>query len=243
MVDPAKAQPTFVLIHGAFHGGWCWRFVAERLTKAGARVLTPTMTGLGERAHLLSPSVNLETFIADALGVIEAEELTDIVLVGHSFGGIVISAVADRRPSCVRHLVYLDAVVPKEGCSALSRLPGATAEARVRAARESPGGLTIPAPPAAAFDVPEGAARDWLQRRLTPHPLAAYADPIRLAHPVGNGLPRTYIRCIQPIYEAVRQSYAEIASDQAWSCIDLDTGHDAMITAPDALADLLLGRA
>jgi pimeloyl-ACP methyl ester carboxylesterase len=234
---------VFVLIHGAFHGGWCWRFVAERLTAAGARVFTPTMTGLGERAHLLSPTVGLETFIADAIGVIAAEELDGIILVGHSFGGIVISAVADRMPSCIRHLVYLDALIPKDGCSALSRLPEATAVARVRAARASLGGLGIPAPPAAAFDVPAGPARDWLQRRLTPHPLAAYADPIRLAHPVGNGLKRTYIRCAQPIYETVRASHEAVAADPAWTCVDLQTGHDAMITAPDALADLLLGLA
>ncbi len=234
------AQPAFVLVHGAFHGGWCWRFVAQRLMSAGLRVLTPTLTGLGERAHLLSRSVNLETFIADLIGVIDAEELDDFVLVGHSFGGMVISAVADRRPGRIRQLIYLDAVIPENGRSALSRLPPATAAMRLKAAEESSGGLSIPAPPGSAFDVPPGPDRDWVERRLTPHPLAAYADPIRLDHPVGNGLPRVFIRCIRPVYDAVRPSYDRIATDPAWTRVDLETGHDAMITAPDALSALLL---
>lgn len=240
MTTAAEAQPIFVLVHGAFHGGWCWRHVADRLVAAGARVFTPTMTGLGERAHLLTRQVGLETFIADALGVIAAEEVSDVILVGHSFGGMVISGVADRRPGLIRRLVYLDAIVPENGRSALDLLPPDVAATRRRGARESSGGLSIPVPPAASFDVPPGSDLDWLERRLTPHPLAAYADPIALSAPVGNGLPRTYIRCADPVYRAVQASYERVAGLPGWDMLDLPTGHDAMITAPDLLAATLL---
>ena len=120
------SSPTFLLIHGAFHGGWCWRRVGDLLAATGARVFAPTMTGLGERAHLLNDEVGIETFFRDAIGVIEAEELTDVVLVGHSFGGAVITGVADRVPGRIAQLVYLDAVVPVAGQSALSCLPAET---------------------------------------------------------------------------------------------------------------------
>jgi pimeloyl-ACP methyl ester carboxylesterase len=240
MVETRQSRTNFVLVHGAFHGGWCWRPVADRLSAGGARVFTPTMTGLGERRHLLTDSVGLATFIDDALGVLIAEELADVVLVGHSFGGMVISGVADRRPDLVGHLVYLDAVVPVAGQSALDQLPADTAAARRRAAAESSGGLSIPNPPASAFDIPPGPDRDWVDRRVTPHPLAAYSDPIALTGPVGNGRPRTYVRCTDPIYRAVQPSYARVAAEPGWNLVDLPTGHDAMITAPAATADLLL---
>jgi pimeloyl-ACP methyl ester carboxylesterase len=228
------------LVHGAFHGGWCWRHVNERLIEAGARVLAPTMTGLGERAHLLSRSIGLATFFDDVLGVLAAEELSDAILVGHSFGGMVISGVADRRPDLVRHLVYLDAVVPIGGRSALDLLPDDIADTRRRTAMETSGGLSIPTPPAAAFDVPPGPDQDWVARRITAHPLAAYADPIILSNPVGNHLPRTYIRCTDPIYRATAPSYARVAAEPGWTLLDLATGHDAMVTAPGPLAGMLL---
>jgi pimeloyl-ACP methyl ester carboxylesterase len=240
MTYPNASLPTFVLIHGAFHGGWCWRRVADRLASAGARVFTPTMTGLGERAHLLDPDVGLETFIRDALGVIDAEEITDCILVGHSFGGMVISGVADRRPGAIRRLVYLDAVIPENGRSALDLLPADIAALRRQGAEESSGGLSIPVPSAANFDVPPGPDIAWLERRLTPHPLAAYADPIALRAPVGNGLPRSYIHCIAPLYRAITPSYERVSGEPGWNMIDLATGHDAMITAPELTAQALL---
>ncbi len=236
----AGGRQVFVLIHGAFHGGWCWRLVADHLIAAGTRVYAPTMTGLGERAHLLSHSVGLGTFVEDALGVLRAEEIEQAVLVGHSFGGMVISAVADAAPERVAQLVYLDAIVPVNGRSALDLLPPDIAAARRAAAQDSSGGLSIPVPPAAAFDVPPGPAHDWVARRITPHPLAAYADPVALANPVGNGRPRTYIRCTAPVYRAVQPSYDRISAEAGWSLLDLPTGHDAMVTAPDLLATMLL---
>jgi pimeloyl-ACP methyl ester carboxylesterase len=240
MPSVLSASPAFLLIHGAFHGGWCWRRVGDLLSAAGARVFTPTMTGLGERAHLLNERVGLATFIDDAIGVIEAEELVNIVLVGHSFGGAVISGVADRLPERIAQLVYLDAIVPVSGRSALSCLPLETQEVRLRTARETPGGLTIPLPTETMFDLPPGPDRDWVARRIRPHPLASYTDPIHLDHPVGNGRPRLYIRCTDPAYPAVIPSYDRIKTEDGWTLVDLATGHDAMVTAPRALAEILL---
>jgi pimeloyl-ACP methyl ester carboxylesterase len=118
----AKAQ-TFVLVHGAWHGGWCWSRVADRLRAAGHRVFTPTQTGLGERKHLLSKAITLDTFAKDIVNVIEAEELSSIILVGHSFGGLAISGVADAMPDKVRHLVYLDSLMVEGGKSPFDNLP------------------------------------------------------------------------------------------------------------------------
>ncbi len=239
-MSAANPPPTFVLVHGAFHGGWCWRDVGDRLRAAGAAVFAPTMTGLGERAHLLTRTVGIETFFNDVTGLIAAEELTDVVLVGHSFGGVVISGVADRMPERIRHLVYLDAVVPQNGRSAISQLPAETAAMRIRTAEASSGGLSIPVPKGDLFDLSPGPGRDWVARRITPHPLASYTDPVRLKNPVGNGLPRSYIRCNDPVYPAVVPTYEAIIQQPGWAVVDLATGHDAMISAPGALTDLLL---
>lgn len=238
--DSKPSGLTFVLVHGAFHGGWCWRRVADRLRAVGATVYTPTMTGLGERAHLLTPGIGIETFFEDVTGVIAAEELTDIVLVGHSFGGVVISGVADRMPDRIRHLVYLDAIVPESGRSAISLLPPETQATRIRTAQESSGGLSIPVPRGDIFDIPAGPDRDWVARRITPHPLASYTDIVRLANPIGNGRPRSYIRCIDPVYPAVVPTWDAIDRQPGWTIVDLATGHDAMVTAPGPLTELLL---
>ena len=235
-----RETPTFVLVHGAFHGGWCWRRVADLLVAAGARVFTPTMTGLGERTHLLDADVGFATFVQDVAAVIEAEELEEIILVGHSFGGAVISGVADRLPGRIARLVYLDAIVPESGRSAISLLPPETQATRLAAAALSPGGLGIPVPTGDIFDLPPGPDRDWVARHITPHPLASYTDPVVLAGPVGNGLPRIYIRCTDPVYSAVVPSYDRIKSDDGWTLLDLATGHDAMVSAPAPLAELLL---
>ena len=151
-----------VLVHGAFHGGWCWRRVAERIAAAGRRVLVPTLTGLGERAHLLSREVNLETHIQDVIGMFEAEEVSDAVLVGHSYSGVVITGVAARIRERIRHLVYLDSALIEDGQSWSDALPAEAAAARRKAAAESSGGLSMPAPDAAFFGVEDAADRAWV---------------------------------------------------------------------------------
>ena len=236
---------TFVLVHGAWHGGWCWRDVARSLRAAGHTVFAPTQTGLGERRHLLSDAVGLEVFARDVANLLEAEELVDVVLVGHSFGGVTITAVADRLPDRLRHLVYLDAAVVTSGESVFADYPADLVAARRAAAAASPDGLSIPPPSPAFFGIPDGPLAEWVARRMTPHPIATYEQPLELDDPViGHGLPCTYIVCVDPIYaplEVYRQRVKGfIAAGLPWSWRELATGHGAMVLAPDALTDVLL---
>jgi pimeloyl-ACP methyl ester carboxylesterase len=229
---------TFVLVHGAWHGGWCWAKVAAILRRRGHTVFTPTLTGLGERSHLLSKSIDLDVFITDIANVLLWEDLADVVLVGHSFGGTTITGVADRLPERIRRLVYLDAMLLENGQSAFGLLPEDVVAARIRAAQESSGGLSIPAPPAGAFGICDAAQVAWLEARLTAHPFNTYASPLRLAHPVGNGLPTTYVVCTDPIYAPLEESRHWVKA-AGWKTVEISTGHDAMVIAPERLAGLL----
>jgi len=235
------AGQTFVLVHGAWHGGWCWSRVADRLRAAGHRVFTPTQTGLGERRHLLSRDITLDTFTKDITNVIDAEELTNIVLVGHSFGGMAISGVADVMPERIRHLVYLDSLVVEGGRSPFENLPPDIAAARRKAAEESSGGLSLPPPPPSAFGVSDAKDAEWLKRRLTPHPLGAYTSKLNIKGPVGNNLPRTYIHCTSPSYAATQGSRDWVKAQQGWRWAEIATGHNAMVMAPDELTRMLIG--
>jgi len=240
---PAVAQPTtkartFVLVHGAWHGGWCWRAVADRLRAAGHLVFTPTQTGLGERKHLLAKSNTLDVFIDDIVNVIQMEQLDDVILVGHSFGGISISGVADRIPKQLRHLVYLDSLILQNGQTAFSQLPDEVVAARIKAADETSGRLSLPPPPAAAFGLTREVDQKTIAARLTPHPLSTYNSALNLKSPVGNGVPRTYITCTAPMYPALAKTRAWV-KEQGWPTLDIATGHDAMVAAPDELTAML----
>jgi pimeloyl-ACP methyl ester carboxylesterase len=231
---------TYVLLHGAFHGGWCWRDVAARLRGHGHRVTTPTQTGLGERRHLISAQITLDTFVSDLVEHIEAEELQQVILVGHSFGGAAITGAADRLPGRLRHLVYLDAMVLEDGQSPWSQMPAELAAERQLAVREQGAGLVAVPPPVSAFGVPEDHPEAaWVRRRLTPHPAGTYASPLRLANPPGNGLPRTYIACTDPWYAPLAWAREKVQGRPGWTWREIATGHDAMVTAPAALADML----
>jgi pimeloyl-ACP methyl ester carboxylesterase len=233
----ASGSQVFVLVHGAWHGGWCWSRVAALLRARGHRVFTPTQTGLGERAHLMSRDITFETFTQDVAGVLEAEELEDVVLVGHSFGGIAISGLVDRMPERVRRLVYLDARILENGQSPMDGSP--LAEERRRVAEAASGGLFLPAPAPAAFGVPEGPDADWLRRRMTPHPFSVFCSTLSLAGPVGNGRPCTYLFCNDPVYAPLEQSRRWAQGRPGWQWAEIATGHDAMVTAPAALARML----
>ncbi|MGI4952055.1 MAG: alpha/beta fold hydrolase [Janthinobacterium lividum] len=229
----------FVLVHGAFHGGWCWSRVAERLRAAGHAVLTPTQTGLGERRHLLSAAITLDTFVDDICGVLEAEEVQDAVLVGHSFGGISITGVADRMPERVRHLVYLDSRILEAGQSMQD--VDAERSGTWRRMAEASGGLAIPPPPASYFDCPDPADAAWIARRLTPHPLGTFTTPLNLANPVlGNGRPCTYVACTDPVYPWLEASRQWARGREGWGWAEIAAGHDAMVSAPAELAELLV---
>lgn len=236
-------QKTYVLVHGAWHGGWCWRRVADRLIAAGHRAVTPTQTGLGERKHLMSATITPATFADDIRNTISAEDLSDVILVGHSFGGRSISAVADIMPERLRRLVYLDAGLPENGKSAFDLMAPEVRAARLEQARVFSGGLSIPPPPVAAFGVTEPADCAWLERHLTPHPTATYALPIQLQNPIGNGVPATYIRCTDPGYANTLNSAAYAKARSDWQYLEIHTGHDAMVSAPQDLTDMLLALA
>jgi pimeloyl-ACP methyl ester carboxylesterase len=246
-----RRKATFILVHGAWHGGWCWRDVRPLLEARGHCVFTPTLTGLGERAHLRDPVPRLAMHIADVLGLIKAEELHDIVLVGHSYGGMVITGVADAVNDSIRRLVYLDAAVPSDGQSMITQSPGITpdqaaqSEASLRGLTQD--GLWMSALAPQAFGIPpeNTAAIDWAKRRLTPHPLPTWTDPIALRNDPSEGPPRTYILCNQPLLPqaSFAAHHARIVAGQAgtgWTAGTLATGHDAMVTAPRETARLLL---
>ena len=172
---------NFVLVHGAWHGGWCWPRVAEPLRRAGHQVFTPTLTGLGERAHLLDPQVNLITHVRDVVGVIEAEELDQIILCGHSYGGMVITGAADAvRRGRIDSLVYLDAFVPEPDQSLIDCLPP---ERQKRMREHGPGGWMTESPPASSWKIRAPEDQIWVDRRTTPHPAATMSQPLSHRRP------------------------------------------------------------
>lgn len=239
---------NFVLVHGAWHGGWCWRDVVPQLTGAGHRVHAVTLTGVGERMHLMTPAITLETHITDVANAIEMEEMDQVVLVVHSYGGMIGTAIADRMPQRLRHLVYVDAVVPKPGESWASTHASATREARLVAAEASPD-FSFPPPDPAIFGL-SASQYEWVKRRQTPHPGHTYQatldfDPRRVA-----AIPRTFVSCTAPALatiDAVRQRVTDRSFwDGAWHSgggariVEMKTGHDPMISAPAEFARLLL---
>jgi pimeloyl-ACP methyl ester carboxylesterase len=243
-VDDDKLR-TFVLVHGAWHGGWCWRRVADILRRRGHTVFAPSLTGLGDREHLFSKDISLQTHVQDILSVVESEELSDFVLVGHSYGGFVISGVADTLRERVSHYVYLDASVPPDMSPGASFSwagvnPPEAREARLRSVREQGGGVALPAPPPGAFAVTEPSQVAWLERRLRPMPLQTYLGTYTFKHSGSNGLKRTYVASVKPPYELLVPTHHRIRGDKTWSFTTLEAGHDSMVTAPDAMASLLM---
>ena len=231
-------RKTFVLAHGAWHGGWCWERVAARLH--GHRVYTPGYTGMGDRAHLLSADITMASFVDDLVGLIEAEDLRDVILVGHSLGGVPITGAADRIPERIRRLVYLDGVVLESGRSPFDTYPPQDVQSRIASAVD---GLAVPPPdplPPAWGLAPGTPDYDWVARQLTAMPLKVYQTALTLKGPVGAGLPRTYIHCTQPTSPVIAPSAALVKSWQGWDWIDFPGPHDCMITHPQAVAEILL---
>lgn len=240
MASAGSKKPAFLLVHGAWHGGWCWDRVATRLRADGFRVFTPTQTGMGERAHLISRNISMELFVEDLVRVMESEELDDVVVVGHSFGGRSAAGLVDRLPAKVRHLVFVDSSLPEGNKSFMDLLPPESRGARLKAAEESSGGVSIAVPDASFFGLDVAGDRAWVQRRLTPHPLSTYTTPLVLKNPIGNGRPVSFIRCTQPKFAFVDPSGAYARAQPGWGYFEIATGHDAMVTAPDELTKLLL---
>jgi pimeloyl-ACP methyl ester carboxylesterase len=234
-------KKTYVLVHGTWCGGWFFGPLAENLRRQGHRVFTPTQTGAGERKHLLSPEITLETFILDVMNVIEAEELTDVILAGHSSAGPSITGVADRMPDRLRHVVYLDAVLAQSGQSFLDSWPSDAAEARRKAAREINGVrvLPVPSPAPPKAGAPEDPVMAWFQRRLTPYPFAPFEMPLALTNPIGNGRPCTYIAFTKSPNPGLEKSRQFARSQRNWQWADLPQNHGAPAIAPGEVATAL----
>ncbi|MBT4739513.1 MAG: alpha/beta hydrolase [Rhodospirillaceae bacterium] len=235
----AVSKKTYILVHGAWHGGWCWRYVKEALEAAGHTVLTPSLTGLGDRVHLRNPGVNLTTHVTDIVNLFEFEDLNDVILVGHSYAGHVVSWVADKAKDRIKHVVYLDAVLPTDG---KAFLPPGVGEARVADAKD---GYLMAKSGMDFLGIPEGhPLYDWVDSRLVEHPLPTLMETVVYENDGPAGLPKTFVRCTQNPRMASGDAdpvAAMTEADSEWAYITLDTGHDLMVTAPDETADILLG--
>ena len=228
---------TFLIAHGAWSAAWAWKKMRPLLQARGHAVHIPTYTGLGARSHLASRDIGLSTHIADVLGTLEFEDLRDVVLVGHSYGGMVATGVADRARARLRCVVYLDAFVPRDGQSLLDLLPAEMRERMREAARTAGEGWRVPPNPVP----PDTSEADlaWLMPRRVMHPLRAFEDPIRLTNPEGD-LPRAYIYCTRIAPGDVFGPFADRARrEPGWQCLDLDASHSPNVTAPEALVTLL----
>ncbi len=240
---------NFVLVHGAWHGGWCYRDTARILRAAGHAVHTPTHTGVGERFHQSAENITLETHIRDVVGCIEAEELGDVVLCGHSYGGMVITGVADRIAAKIRALCYLDAFVPEHGDSLNGLLTKALAPevaaqflgAFRGSAAEGHCGLMQPIP-AEVFNIAQ-ANRAWVDRRCRPQALATFESPILLTGAHATVPRRSYILADAWDPSPFRYFAAQVEGKAGWKLTKLPTGHDVMVDMPQELADELVSLA
>jgi pimeloyl-ACP methyl ester carboxylesterase len=230
--------PTFLLVHGAWYGGWCWRKLVPLLQEAGCDVHTPTLTGLGDRTHLGTRDTSLQTHVQDLQAVMHMHDLRDVVLVGHSYGGMVISLLAERERARIRQLVYLDAFVPEPGKRVVDYLlPLERREAIVKRGTETG---YVPPVPAPALGVTDPTDLTWVNARVVPQPFATFNEPAKLAAEAGAGLPCAYIACVEPASGSFGQFAAKVRNDPRWKFRELGTGHNAMVTAPHMLAAALM---
>jgi pimeloyl-ACP methyl ester carboxylesterase len=235
---------TFVLVPGGWSGGWVWKNLTPLLRAAGHDVYTPTPTGLGERVHLVHPDINLDTHITDIVNVLTFEDLRDVILVGHSYGGMVITGVADRAAERLAQLIYFDAVVPVDGQSEYDADPNvAGRHAAEREAEEAgtPGFQPVPVD-YLRTRVPDEADLAWLLAKMVPHPIATFAQPIQLCNPAAEMIPRTFVFCTEGKEAGFQtiQTAKQLRADPRWRYRELAENHLAPVTAPHETAALLL---
>ncbi len=228
---------NYVLVPGAWHGGWCWQRVTPALRAAGHETYTPTLTGVSDRSHLLSPAIGLDTHVTDIVALIEAYDLRDVVLVGHSYGGQVITGVADQVPDRIAVRVYLDAFLPDDGEAAVDLQPARIAAVYRESVAGQGFGWLIPPRPLAALGVTDDADVGWLVPRLTPHPWRTFSEPVRLTGAAG-AVPGVYLECVEGFRPF--QSQADRAAARGWPVHEIAAGHEAIVTAPGPVATLLL---
>jgi pimeloyl-ACP methyl ester carboxylesterase len=225
-----------VLVHGAWHGGWCWRKTASLLRRWGHNVFTPTLTGLGERAHLLTPEIGLEMHVQDILNVLRYEDLDDVVLCGHSYAGFIVAEVMGQVPNVIRKAIFLGAFVPEPGQCLLDLIRPSSAQAFLEVARRDGDGWKVPHE-GRSFDVVDPADLAWMMNRLSAQPLRTFTDRASANVQLGEPDKLMYIFCLRnhPTYVP----FADRAKLHAWSYQEIRGGHDVMITNPDLLASIL----
>jgi pimeloyl-ACP methyl ester carboxylesterase len=232
-----STRRTFVLIHGAWHGGWCWKLLARQLRERGHDVHTPTLTGLGERSHLLSRDIDLDTHIADIVNVFKWEEITDATLVLHSYAGWPGSGAVEQVADRLRALVYLDAFVPEDGQSNLDMQTPERLQIFNDALARGEAGR--PAPKAADFAIADPAHVAWVDAKMTQQPLGVTKPKIKLTGARDNVPVKAYIRGAKHTNAHFDRFLKQYATDLAWRTWNLDCGHHVMLDMPEGLADIL----
>jgi pimeloyl-ACP methyl ester carboxylesterase len=230
-IPVARRQTTssFVLVHGAWHGAWCWRRVADRLTAKGHYVSAPTLTGVGERTHLASDAVTLSTHVDDVVNEIKWKDLDRLVLVGHSYAGMVITGVAERLRERIAAIIYFDALIPRDGQSVIA-LRGPTGEPY-----PTP---MVPAPAAASFKVNEKDLA-WVSSKLTPQPTRCFTEPLRVTDAYQTIAKKVYVRAPAYAHPAIDAAYQRVRGDRSWTTFEFSCGHEVMIDQPAEIAALL----
>jgi hypothetical protein len=230
---------TYVLVHGAWQGGWCWDKVARSMRAQGHVVSTPTCPGVGEQAHLLSKDISLSTYITSITNHIVYQSVSDVILVGSGFAGVVISGVADRIPHLLNSLVYVDAMVLESGSSVFEAQPAAVTRKRLEQVASAGKGVAIP-PPASGHAGMDKETLSWVNARMTPHPVGTYQEKLVLNNPLGNGRPRIYVDCIASPFEPLVEVKKNLRQQPGWKWVELNTHHDPMLTEPQMLSDYLV---
>ena len=228
---------TFVLVHGTGHGGWCWQKVTPILRAAGSEVYAPTLTGLADRSHLLECGVDLTTHVTDITRLLFYEDLSDVVLVGHSYAGMVITAVAATAPERLKQLIYLDAYLPDEGQTEVDLWPP-DMRAEIEADAAASRGTRLVTPE--LMGITDSTMAEWTRERITPHPMSTYMEAVPRGSARSAALPRAYITCTEGPLTSLLGRFAEKARAAGWPVRAIATGHDVMLIDPEAVAKLLL---
>jgi len=221
-------------------GAWSWKFVLERLRAAGHDARALSYPGVGERADELSPDIDNDTFLADVLATFEQNDWRDVVLVGHSFGGLIASLVVDRAANRIAHLVIIDGGIAQDGQSIFGRIPPAIVAKRKTLIKIVNGTEVLPFAPVGSLIIDDPELAAWTHRHLTPHPVACYTKPIRLQHEAGNGRPMTYIACTSPRYPVSAGMHERVQAMPHIRFRPIAAGHNCILSAPDLVADELL---
>jgi pimeloyl-ACP methyl ester carboxylesterase len=229
---------VYVLVHGAWGGSWCWKGIRRALQARGHEVFTPTLSGVGDRSHLLSPQVNLNTHITDVVNLIRWEELSDVILCGHSYGGCVVTGAADRVADRIGALIYVDAFVPDNGQSLHNTLPAVQRDAQVQGALEGGDGWRVPPIPAEVFNV-NPRDRSWVNQQRTLQSLATFQQPLQLTGALERIKDVTYILATGWEHSPFPQFY-EKAKARGWKTLTMACGHDVMLDKPEELLEVLL---